>query len=135
MGMFGKKAKPIVPSDVLSYLPEYGRREFERTQDQNFAPTMAMSKLQTDPRVNSEPLAAASEICQSASSQGGWALYGAWTAIHAFLPVGTAAPEYQPTMDESLRFLRGQNIPVQTLKSRMRMDAQSRWNELFPGDG
>lgn len=128
--MWKRKANPsYLPEGAVAQLAAYGKGEWESAP--SYEAVMAMSRLQTHPAVIAAPALATVELCRAALSQGGWSLYGAWTAVHAFIPSEVDTPVYCEAQDASIAFLRSQQFPRHVLEGRLRADVRMRWTELY----
>jgi hypothetical protein len=91
-----------------------------------------MTLLQTLGRDPAQAAAALAELSSAALAAGGWAVYGAYSAVGAFLPSEADSPTTSALHDARLRFLRSENLP--RLRDRLTFDDRRRYDELFPGE-
>jgi hypothetical protein len=134
-GDIQQASRKLLPPDVAQHMAIYGKHDYDSAANPvpEYATIKVMTTLQTlgwgD---QSQAAAALDELSAAALASGGWAVYGAYSAVGAFLPSQSGSPAASALLDERVRFLRAESPP--NWRSRLTVDEQVRYEQLFPGE-
>ena len=135
MGLFSRKPTTLLPKDLGHHLLVYGENEFKRRplSASSIESYMALGRMQflsQDDEIVAARLV--DEVTAAATSTGGFALFGAFAAVHAFVPSRLDSPEARELLDLRVRFLRAEQPPG--WRENLSVLDKVRLRELFPGE-